>query len=235
MAAPLVSPAAPSLRSSTPTVDAIAFDRRLVHDSQVAQRAQLLTAAAVVVRQRALTEQQHARSKEQHQLEERATAEAQRRAERTKKLAERTKKLAEEASIRAAQAKRAEQRAQQREAQRATQDVAAKPRHITADASGSPRAIARSLMGSKYGWGSAEFSCYNNIIMRESGWRVHADNPSSSAYGIPQALPGSKMASAGPDWRNNPATQITWGLGYVKSRYGTPCGAWSFKRSHGWY
>jgi hypothetical protein len=64
---------------------------------------------------------------------------------------------------------------------------------------------------------------------------VSADNPHSSAYGIPQALPGSKMASFGADWRTNPATQIRWGLDYVNTRYGTPCQAWSFKRWHGWY
>jgi hypothetical protein len=64
---------------------------------------------------------------------------------------------------------------------------------------------------------------------------VHADNPNSSAYGIPQALPGSKMASAGPDWANNPITQIRWGLGYIADRYGSPCGAWGHSQSHGWY
>lgn len=62
-----------------------------------------------------------------------------------------------------------------------------------------------------------------------------ADNPSSSAYGIPQALPGRKMSSAGADWRTNPATQISWGLGYIANRYGTPCAAWSHSRSHNWY
>lgn len=98
-----------------------------------------------------------------------------------------------------------------------------------------PREIARQMMANKYAWGADQFSCYDSIIMRESRWDTFADNPNSSAYGIPQALPGRKMASAGADWETNPATQITWGLGYVKQRYGTPCGAWSFKRSHGWY
>jgi hypothetical protein len=69
----------------------------------------------------------------------------------------------------------------------------------------------------------------------ESSWRVHADNSYSSAYGIPQALPGHKMASKGRDWRTNPRTQIAWGLGYIKKRYGSPCGAWAHFRSHGWY
>jgi hypothetical protein len=98
-----------------------------------------------------------------------------------------------------------------------------------------PREIARQIMLNKYGWGDDQFSCYNSIIMRESKWIVSADNPHSSAYGIPQALPGSKMAAFGADWRTNPVTQIRWGLDYVGSRYGTPCQAWSFKRGHGWY
>ena len=71
-------------------------------------------------------------------------------------------------------------------------------------------------MASRYGWGADQFSCLNSLWNRESGWNVHAAN-SSGAYGIPQALPGSKMATAGADWRDNPATQIAWGLSYVKS------------------
>jgi hypothetical protein len=70
---------------------------------------------------------------------------------------------------------------------------------------------------------------------KESGWRVNAYNSGSGAYGIPQALPGSKMASAGADWQTNAATQIKWGLGYIKGRYGTPCGAWGHSQSVGWY
>ncbi len=98
-----------------------------------------------------------------------------------------------------------------------------------------PREIARQILKNKYGYGEDQYSCFNNIIMRESMWRVNATNPSSGAYGIPQALPGSKMASVGSDWRTNPATQIIWGIGYMKGRYGSPCGAWSFKSAHGWY
>jgi hypothetical protein len=98
-----------------------------------------------------------------------------------------------------------------------------------------PREIARQMMVNKYSWGDDQYSCYDAIIMRESRWIVSADNPHSSAFGIPQALPGRKMASFGADWRTNPATQIRWGLDYVHNRYGTPCGAWSFKRGHGWY
>jgi hypothetical protein len=98
-----------------------------------------------------------------------------------------------------------------------------------------PRDIARQILKNKYGYGSSQFDCFNNIIMRESMWRVNATNPSSGAYGIPQALPGSKMATVASDWRTNPATQIIWGIEYMKDRYGSPCGAWGFKSSHGWY
>ena len=99
---------------------------------------------------------------------------------------------------------------------------------------GSAKAIAKQLLADQ-GWGDTQYSCLVTLWNHESGWRVHAANP-SGAYGIPQALPGSKMASAGPDWQNNAETQIKWGLGYIKSRYGTPCGAWSSWQSQGgWY
>jgi hypothetical protein len=111
---------------------------------------------------------------------------------------------------------------------------AAASRSTTRTYAGDPRGIARSMMASRYSWGGDQFSCLNSLWNRESGWNVHAANP-SGAYGIPQALPGSKMSTAGGDWQNNPATQIAWGLSYVKSRYGTPCGAWSAFQSKGWY
>lgn len=95
------------------------------------------------------------------------------------------------------------------------------------------KALTISLMPS-FGFSTSDFSCIDQIWTQESGWNVHAANP-SGAYGIPQALPGSKMASAGPDWQNNATTQIKWGLGYIKSSYGTPCNAAAFKLSHGWY
>lgn len=97
-----------------------------------------------------------------------------------------------------------------------------------------PRTLAKALMP-LYGMATSQFGCVDNIWSQESRWNVHADNPYSSAYGIPQALPGSKMSSAGPDWQNNAETQIRWGLGYIKNRYGSACAAWSFKQSHGWY
>ena len=97
---------------------------------------------------------------------------------------------------------------------------------------GSPKAIAKKLLADR-GW-SSQFGCLENLWEKESGWSVTAANP-SGAYGIPQALPGSKMASAGPDWRHNAATQIKWGLGYIADRYGGPCSAWSHSQANNWY
>lgn len=99
---------------------------------------------------------------------------------------------------------------------------------------GDAQAVARAMMGG-YGWGDGEFSCLVSLWNRESGWNYQAQNSSSGAYGIPQALPGSKMVSAGSDWATNPATQISWGLGYISGRYGTPCSAWAHSESVGWY
>ncbi|WP_305789594.1 lytic transglycosylase domain-containing protein [Symbioplanes lichenis] len=85
------------------------------------------------------------------------------------------------------------------------------------------------------GFGIAEFPCLNQLWDHESGWNYKAENTGSGAYGIPQALPGSKMASAGADWKTNPATQIKWGLGYIEGRYNTPCGAWNNFQNNGNY
>ncbi len=80
-----------------------------------------------------------------------------------------------------------------------------------------------------------QFQCFSNIVDHESGWNYRATNASSGAYGLVQALPGTKMASAGSDWRTNPATQIKWGLNYMNSRYNSPCGAWGFWQNNHWY
>ena len=97
-----------------------------------------------------------------------------------------------------------------------------------------PRDIAKALLP-QFGFSSDQFSCLDSLWTKESGWNVSADNPSSSAYGIPQALPGSKMASAGADWATNPATQIEWGLGYIRDSYGSPCAAWGHAQAYNWY
>lgn len=91
------------------------------------------------------------------------------------------------------------------------------------------QAIAREMVPSD------QYECFSYIVDHESGWDYTATNPSSGAYGLMQALPGSKMASAGSDWQTNPATQIEWGLDYMNDRYGSPCGAWEFWQANGWY
>ncbi|MDN4475566.1 G5 domain-containing protein [Demequina sp. SYSU T00192] len=100
---------------------------------------------------------------------------------------------------------------------------------------GTARALGQQMAASMYGWTGSEWSCLDALWQRESGWNPNAHNPYSGAHGIPQALPGSKMATAGADWATNPATQITWGLGYISGRYGTPCSAWGHSESVGWY
>lgn len=104
----------------------------------------------------------------------------------------------------------------------------------TAVPAGSAQEIAHAKVLGR-GWGEDQFSCLVTLWNRESHWNAYARNPYSGAYGIPQALPGSKMASAGADWATNPATQIEWGLGYISGRYGTPCGALGHSYSVGWY
>jgi hypothetical protein len=101
-------------------------------------------------------------------------------------------------------------------------------------ASGSPQQIAQAMLAS-FGWSSGQFSCLDPLWAHESGWSVTAYNSGSGAYGIPQALPGSRMASAGPDWQTNAATQIRWGLEYIKGTYGSPCAAWDHEQATGWY
>jgi len=97
-----------------------------------------------------------------------------------------------------------------------------------------PRTIGAQLLG-EFGYGQDQFGCLDSLWTKESGWNISADNPTSSAYGIPQALPGEKMASAGADWATNPVTQIRWGLGYIGDVYGSPCGAWAHSQAYNWY
>jgi hypothetical protein len=142
--------------------------------------------------------------------------------------------LAERAAARRAAARRAARRAAARQvAARQAASASATPAATPAQPSGSPQRIAASMLGS-YGW-SGQFSCLDTLWARESGWNPYAMNPATGAYGIPQALPGSKMATAGADWQSNPATQIRWGLGYIQQDYGSPCAALSHQEATGWY
>lgn len=121
--------------------------------------------------------------------------------------------------------------------------AAAKPTNSAAQVAAAPMAgtspaaaqsFARSYLAGK-GLGDAEFQCLVTLWNHESGWNFQATNSSSGAYGIPQSLPGSKMASAGADWQTNPQTQIVWGMTYIEGRYGSPCGAMAAWTVKGWY
>jgi hypothetical protein len=134
----------------------------------------------------------------------------------------------------AARKRAAEPAARQAPAQPGQTAAAAAAAAAVPAASGSPRQIAQAMLGS-FGWSSGQFSCLDPLWEHESRWSVTAANPGSGAFGIPQALPGSRMASAGPDWQTNAATQITWGLRYIRDTYGSPCAAWSHEQATGWY
>ncbi|PZH04660.1 hypothetical protein C1I97_19230 [Streptomyces sp. NTH33] len=150
------------------------------------------------------------------------------------------KAAAETAIAKKAEAERAEKAAKaEKEAKERAEREAAASRSAVRDASSfavqssytvaQVQAMARSMVPAD------QFQCFSNIVNHESTWNYRAVNASSGAYGLVQALPGSKMASAGADWQTNPATQIKWGLNYMNGRYGSPCGAWSFWQANHWY
>jgi flagellar biosynthesis GTPase FlhF len=112
--------------------------------------------------------------------------------------------------------------------ERASRDAARK------ELEGTPKEIALNLLDN-HGWKESQFSCLDKLWTKESRWKVTADNPTSSAYGIPQALPGKRMAEYGSDWRTNPVTQIKWGLDYIEDAYGSPCEAWAHSKLKNWY
>ncbi|MET7651082.1 MULTISPECIES: transglycosylase SLT domain-containing protein [unclassified Streptomyces] len=109
--------------------------------------------------------------------------------------------------------------------------LSAAPAHAaTTSSAAQAQAIAHKMIPN-----AAQYKAFSNIVKHESGWNMKATNASSGAYGLVQALPGSKMASAGSDWKSNAKTQIKWGLDYMNSRYGSPVGAWNFWQANGWY
>jgi hypothetical protein len=141
------------------------------------------------------------------------------------------RKAAARAAAKAAAKKKAEQEAA---AKKKAEEAAAAKKKAQAEYSGTPQQIAQAMLG-QFGWSSNQFSCLDPLWEEESGWNVYAENPGSGAYGIPQALPGSRMASAGPDWESSAYTQIKWGLEYIQGSYGSPCGAWAHEEADGWY
>ncbi|MFF3857401.1 lytic transglycosylase domain-containing protein [Micromonospora sp. NPDC002575] len=161
----------------------------------------------------------------EYQAEKRAAAAAKEAADRAREAE-------------AASRKREREAAAKKAAEKAAAAKAGKPYDGPIPAScseyGGNRKIGCALMIDA-GFGIDQFPCLDKLWTKESGWNPKAHNSSSGAHGIPQAVPGSKMASVGDDWETNPATQIKWGLGYIKGRYSSPCSAWSQSQSEGWY
>ncbi|MFG3135171.1 transglycosylase SLT domain-containing protein [Streptomyces sp. NPDC048211] len=205
---------------STPAADdnnfeATAADTTLLADIPAGQQAQVQT---VSLTQQADAQASAADASAKKSAEESARVQAAKDAKSKKAAAEdRLEKERQEKADRAERASRSEVRSASAFATQGSYSVA------------DVQAMARQMIPGD------QFQCFSNIVNHESSWNYRASNPSSGAYGLVQALPGSKMASAGADWQTNPATQIKWGLNYMDSRYGSPCGAWSFWQANHWY
>lgn len=175
------------------------------------------------------------------ELQERLDA-AQKKADEAKAKAERIAKA--KAKAKAEAAAKAKAAAEAEAAAAAAAQAPAQPAAPSVPSQANSNAPGNSVAGAQataqrlsagYGWGGDQFSCLVSLWNKESGWNYQAYNASSGATGIPQALPGSKMASAGADWQTNAGTQVKWGLGYIAAAYGSPCSAWSHSQSTGWY
>lgn len=174
--------------------------------------------AGTQVQQASLTEQVQAQSDAADESARKATEEAARK--QAARAASEKKKAEREAARAKALAKREAEHAARARARLSLGNVSI----------GDIQAMAKAMLGD-----DSQFQCMSNIVNHESSWNYRATNASSGAYGLFQALPGSKMSSAGSDWQTNPQTQIKWGLNYMDSRYGSPCSAWSFWQANHWY
>ncbi len=206
-----------SLPANGDNLETTAADATLLADIPVGEQAQVQVASLT---QQADAQAAAADAAARKSAEEAARLQAAKDAEAKKEAAEETAKR--EAEARAA--KEAEERAS-RSAVRDASSFSTQSSYSISEV----QAIARQMVPGD------QFQCFSNIVDHESSWNYRAQNPSSGAYGLVQALPASKMASAGADWRTNPATQIKWGLNYMNDRYGSPCGAWSFWQANRWY
>ncbi|GAA4538798.1 transglycosylase SLT domain-containing protein [Streptomyces collinus] len=193
--------------------EATASGATLLADIPAGQQAQVQTAS--------LTQQADAQAIQADASAKKDAEEAARKAAAETAIAK--KEAAEKA------AKEAKERAEAKEAAASrSKDISDFP-VATSYSIAQLQAMARQIVP------SGQFQCFSNIVDHESDWNYKAVNPSSGAYGMFQALPGSKMSSVGADWRTNPATQIKWGLNYMNDRYGSPCEAWSFWQANNWY
>ncbi|MFF7792290.1 transglycosylase SLT domain-containing protein [Streptomyces sp. NPDC007991] len=193
--------------------EATASGTTLLADIPAGQQAQVQTAS--------LTQQADAQAIA-------ADASAKKDAEEAARKAAADTAIAKKEAAEKAAAKAAKERAEAKAAASRSKDISDFP-VATSYSIAQIQAMARQLVP------AGQFQCFSNIVDHESDWNYKAVNPSSGAYGMFQALPGSKMSSVGADWRTNPATQIKWGLNYMNDRYGSPCDAWSFWQANNWY
>ncbi|MEV5309993.1 MULTISPECIES: transglycosylase SLT domain-containing protein [unclassified Streptomyces] len=201
--------------------EAAAADLTLLADIPAGQQAQVQTAS--------LTQQANVQA-----IAADATAKKDAEEAARKQAAETAIAKKEQAEKAAQEAKEAEEAKEREEAeQKASRDAARADASTFAVQSSYSIAQIQSMAAQMVP--GDQFQCFSNIVDHESDWNYRAVNPSSGAYGLFQALPGTKMASAGADWQTNPATQIKWGLNYMNERYGSPCGAWSFWQANHWY
>ncbi|UGY93416.1 transglycosylase SLT domain-containing protein [Streptomyces gobiensis] len=215
----VVGVASGSEQGAADKVEATAADATLLADIPAGGNTQVQTASLT---QQADAQSDAANAAAKKSAEESARVQAAKDAAAKKQALEEAKAAAEKAAKERAE-REAASRAAEREA--ASASFAQQASYSVADV----KAMAQQIVG------GGQYQCFSNIVERESGWNYKAQNPSSGAYGLVQALPGSKMASAGADWRTNPATQIKWGLNYMNDRYGSPCGAWEFWQANHWY
>ncbi|MFF8970579.1 transglycosylase SLT domain-containing protein [Streptomyces sp. NPDC014995] len=199
--------------AQTNDAEATASDSTLLADIPVGQQAQVQTASLT---QQASVQAIAADESAKKDAEEAARKAAAETAIAKKEAAEKAAKAAKEAKERA-EAKAA--------ASRSSSDFPIQGSYTIAQI----QAMAQQMVP------GGQWQCFSNIVDHESDWNYRAVNPSSGAYGLFQALPGSKMSSVGSDWQTNPATQIKWGLNYMNERYGSPCDAWSFWQANNWY
>lgn len=200
--------------------EATASDATLLADIPAGQQAQVQTAS--------LTQQADAQATAADTAAKKSAAEAARKQAAESAIAKQKAAEEAEAAEKAAEKKEREEAAETKASRSSTRDAgdfAKQTSYSVADV----QAMARQMVPGD------QFQCFSNIVDHESTWNYQASNPSSGAYGLVQALPGSKMASAGADWQTNPATQIKWGLNYMNDRYGSPCGAWDFWQANNWY
>ncbi|MFJ5261134.1 transglycosylase SLT domain-containing protein [Streptomyces sp. NPDC088387] len=201
--------------AETNNAETTATDLTLLADIPTGQQARVQTAS--------LTQQANVQA-----LAADATAKKDAEADARKKaarLAVEKKEAAEKAAKEAKEREEAEKEAASRDASRDASDFTVQSSYSISQI----QSMAAQMVP------SGQFQCFSNIVDHESDWNYTAVNPSSGAYGLFQALPGSKMSSVGSDWQTNPATQIQWGLNYMNERYGSPCEAWSFWQANNWY